>query len=167
MNDYISSREIGDLLESLKKHLNLLESFCVEAFKKQNDDFFGEIAAKIRLLTISFKSNKPLLIGLMKKFEIEPAQIFDGPPVQYPNDHPKPGDSYTLEVFLTMPSMGFKTKSEGFKMLNKTEFICLFAEKHGAAHEDWNHPEILRIIKDANIFIGNEQIYINELRGGS
>ena len=66
MNDYISSRDIGDLLESLKRHLNLLEQFCVEAFKKNNDDYLGEVAAKIRLLTISFRSNKPLLIGLME-----------------------------------------------------------------------------------------------------
>ncbi|MGF1679656.1 tetratricopeptide repeat protein [Photobacterium minamisatsumaniensis] len=164
MSDYISTRSISDLLESLERHLKLLRNFYIECFEQNNEEYFGEIAGKIRLLTKTKGGDKALLIGLMKEFEIEPTQIFDGPPVQYPAGHPEPGKPHTLETYLTMDSMGFRTTGDGFKLLSKSEFVCLFAEKHGAAHEDWNHPEILRIIKYSNIFVGDEKLYMSELK---
>ena len=165
MSKFLTTRTINDLIDSLKRHLRLLEQYHHEAFENNNEDYFGEIAGKIRLLAIGFGSNKPLLINLMKEFEIEPKQIFDGPPIIYRDEkkHLKPGESYTLETLLTLDCMGAKTQTDGFKTLNKSEFILLLAEKHGAAHEDWNHPEILKIIISDNIYFGDKKIYLHEL----
>ena len=64
-------RKIPELIEALQRHTRLLRKIAQHAFQDQDDDYFGEVAGKLRLLVHERGSNKPLLLGLMDEFGLD------------------------------------------------------------------------------------------------
>jgi transposase-like protein len=53
-----------DRLDALESHVRLLHSYAQRAFDEGDSDYFGEVAAKLRLL-VGEHGNPPLLLNLM------------------------------------------------------------------------------------------------------
>src|SRR5262245_60695277 len=64
-------RPIVDLVESLRRHVRLLREYDKRAFDDGNDDYLGEIAATLRLLSIAKGHNVALLVSLMKVCKVK------------------------------------------------------------------------------------------------
>jgi hypothetical protein len=141
-------RPITDLVESLRRHVRLLREYERRAFHDGNDDYLGEIAAKLRLLSIAKGQNVPLLIRLMKVCKVKARIKPKGSRPANWGAH----DSVTLSQILGQSAMKVKT-SVGNVMLTRRELIEVVAEKHGGAHEDWQHPEWLTITRDPSVQI--------------
>jgi hypothetical protein len=152
-NSQMTSRTIEEMVESLRKQVRLLQDFSQKAFIERNSDYFGEIANKLRILVVGFKSNTPLLLRLMEETGIQPKITLNGPPnFQFTADH-RSGDKVSLEEFLTFFAIGMKVSSGDFVQLNKINFIRMVAEQAGGAHEDWKREEILTTILSSHIYI--------------
>lgn len=157
-------RQIPDLLESLRKHVKLLREFSARAFRDGDLDYLGEVAAKLRLLVYEHGRNKPLLLALMDEFGIDVPITLGGPPIQPLSGQPGPGDQVSLREFLELPACGVRVPSGGFVQLTKKEFIGVWAQQHGAAHEDWELNEELAVIRGSRIYIGGRRPEAEELR---
>lgn len=69
------------MFEALKRHVRLLEDYYTKAFVEGNQDYLGEVAAKLRLLvTGQGKTGRPLLIGLIKELGLDIRLTLDHPP---------------------------------------------------------------------------------------
>src|SRR3989344_9642657 len=64
-------RSDNNLLESLRKHINLLQKYHEKAFVEGDTDYLGEVAGKLRLLIYDRGRNKALLKDMMRKFNID------------------------------------------------------------------------------------------------
>jgi hypothetical protein len=73
-----------DLVDSLRRHLTLLEEFRVHAFQEGDQDYFGEIAGKLRVLVYEKGRNKPLLLSLIDQFALEIPIVLGSPPIKKP-----------------------------------------------------------------------------------
>ena len=106
----------------------------------------GEVAGKLRLLAIEKGSNTPLLVRLMTECQVQDvAVVLESVP---PNlSGPQAGDSVTLAEFLALPRLALALTNGQRKTMTAQELVELVAEKHGAAHEDWAHPEQLTLIR--------------------
>ena len=156
-------REIPDIVEALQRHVRLLKDYAVKAFRDVKPDYFGEVAAKLRLLCYEGGMNKPLLLHLMDTFESDIRLTLGGPPTQTELGHPGPGDQITLREYLTLEAAGVQTPSKGFVMLTKKELISNWANQHGAAHEDWELEETLFSLLRAGIYVGSLPMIAKEL----
>jgi hypothetical protein len=59
-----------------------LSDFAVKAFNEGNDEYLGEVAAKLRLLTSTRgRNNKPLLLGLAQVFKEDLFVQLTGPAI--------------------------------------------------------------------------------------
>jgi hypothetical protein len=122
------------------EQVRLLQRYAKQAFEAGDDDYLGEVAAKLRLLAVAKPHNDPLLIQLMTECRIG-APLVPKPP---PPGHPA-GKPMTLADSLTLPALKVTT-SAGDVRLSKRQFIEVVAEKYGGTHEDWAHPEHLTLI---------------------
>jgi hypothetical protein len=138
-------RSLTDLVRALNRHVRLLRLYAKQAFDAHDDDYLGEVAAKLRLLTIEKKNtNVPLLIEIMNVCEIK------APLVAKAADGSRRGDPMSLAEVLDGPAVKVVT-STGDVRLTKRELIKAVAEKHGGAHEDWAHPEYLTVIRESKL----------------
>jgi hypothetical protein len=64
-------RELPELVQTLRRHVELLRDCGKRAFEDENPDYLGEVAGKLRLLVLDRGSNKPLLLGLMREFDVD------------------------------------------------------------------------------------------------
>jgi hypothetical protein len=148
------SRDLDELIEALERHLRLLREYASKAFQEGNFDFGGEVAGKLRLLVIQFKSNRPLLLDLMAQTGISPTITLGGPPIKRAPGTPVPGDEISLEQYLKLGAIGIRVPSGEFAMLNKAQFIRAWAEQSGSSHEDWSLDPCLGAILAFPVQIG-------------
>ena len=149
------ARPLADLVEALHRHVRLLRRYAEQAFEDHDDDYLGEVVAKLRVLVVEKGQNVALLIRLMTECGIDApitlAIDADAPPP--PRDWAEKysdGMDVSLVEFLTLPSLTVITSTDE-RLLSKREFIEVVAEKCGAAHEDWKHPEYLTLIRDSEL----------------
>jgi hypothetical protein len=57
------------MIEALRRHIRLLKAYKKRAFDDGDPDYYGEIAAKLRLLLLSNGSNQPLLTLILGRFQ--------------------------------------------------------------------------------------------------
>jgi hypothetical protein len=157
-------RETEEMVSALRRHVGLLEDYTRKVYSEANADYAGELAGKLRLLATKFGSNKPLLIELMKRTEIEPLVTLGGPPLLREPGRPGPGDKITLTEYLELEAVGIRVESGEFVMLNKNQFIRAWAEQTGSSHEDWKMDHALSAILSSPIFIGGVQGALAELK---
>ena len=153
-------RSLAEMGARLRGHVRLLEQHAQKAFREGDSDYLGEIAAKLRVLVIRSRSNKPLLIRLMEEIGEVKLPPWDGPPLQY---GPQAGDELSLDEYLQLTAIGVRVPSGEFVMLKKNDFIKAWAEKTGGSHEDWVISEELRIALSAGVYIGGLQAAAAEL----
>lgn len=157
-------RERQDLLEALQRNVRLLEQFSERAFGQGDLDYLGEVAGKLRLLISPQKYNKPLLIALMDEFGADIPVTLDELPVQPSPGRPSPGRQISLQEFLSLPAYGIRSKAGRWLQLNKLELIQIWAQQHGAAHEDWELDEAFILARDSGLFIGGRPALTAELK---
>ena len=158
------NREIEEMISALKKHLRVLEDYRRDVFTDGNVDYAGEIAGKLRLLATKFGSNKPLLIKLMRETGIEPKVTLGGPPIKQEPGVPTAGDIISLSEFMKLDAIGIRVESGEFIMLNKIDFVRVWAEQTGSSHEDWSMDNTLSAILSSQVQIGGVQGALAELR---
>jgi hypothetical protein len=120
------------MVEALHRHTRLLKEYRRRAFDDLNRDYWGEVAAKLRLLLLPGPDdglkmqNKPLLrllqesSGLSRQLDVD---VFGGT---------------TLDDFLSERGLAISTgEEERFARISNAELINAWATQHGAAHEDW------------------------------
>jgi hypothetical protein len=153
-----ASRPIADLVEALQRHVKLLRQYAEQAFDKRDDDYLGEVAAKLRLLVITKRPpHVPLLVELMNTCQI-PASLtvkYDSaysPPPAHMAAQGGSKETITVAEMLDLPALAVET-STGKTMLTKRDLIEVVAQKYGAAHEDWEHPEYLTLIRESDLRI--------------
>jgi hypothetical protein len=142
------SRSTADLVDSLRRHLKLLQNYYLRAFEQGDLDYLGEIAGKLRLLVYEGGQNTPLLLSIMDKFALDIPIVLDGPPVL------SGGKVVSLREYLDRDAYGVRTPSSGFVMLTKKQLIRMWAVTNGASHEDWDLDEVFIIARDSGLFIG-------------
>ena len=157
-------RSVADLVETLRRHVRLLTEFCVRAFEQGEHDYFGEIAAKLRLLVYEHGRNRPLLLALMDEFELDIPITLGGPPIERLPGKPGSGDQVSLREFLELDAYGVRTEHRGFVMLTKKQLISVWAQQHGAAHEDWELDEEFILGRDSGLFLGGVPALALELK---
>lgn len=132
-------REIPDLLTALQRHLKLLREYAIRAFDNGDEDYLGEVAGKLRVLVYERGRNKPLLLSLMDTFGVKI-------PIKLRKVHTsrvdpyKAGEKVSLRQFLEMTVYAFSDPGRETKV-TRMDLIGLWAQKLGAAHEDWELPE--------------------------
>lgn len=157
-------RDIPDLVEALQRHVKLLKEFSIRAFRDGDYDYLGEIAAKLRLLVYEYGRNKPLLLTLMDEFGLKVPIVMGGPPIERPAGWPAPGDQVSLREFLNLIAFGMRAPSGAWVELTKKEIIGIWAQQHGAAHEDWELDQTFKLARDSGLFIGGRPALAAELR---
>ncbi len=157
-------REIPDLVDSLRRHVKLLREFSVRAFQGGDSDYLGEVAAKLRLLVHEKGHNKPLLLALMDEFEMDIPITLGGPPIKLSPGQPSPGDQVSVRQYLNLTAYGVRVPSRGFVEITKKDLIAIWAQQHGAAHEDWDLQEEFAIVRNSGLFIGGLPALAAELR---
>ncbi len=156
-------RKTNDLVDSLKRHLKLLEQFSSRAFGDRDEDYLGEVAGKLRVLVYEKGRNKPLLLSLMDEFDIKISITLGGPPLQREPGQPSAGDRISLRDYLMLTAYGIRTKS-GFISLTKHELIGIWAQENGSAHEDWCLDEPYSVARGFGLFIGGHSVLAAELK---
>jgi hypothetical protein len=134
----VKARPLADLVEALRRHVRLLQRLAEQAFEAHDDDYLGEVANKLRLLAVEKKQNVPLLIKLMDECGIK-APLKLKPPASA-------GRAVSLSDFLDQTSL-----KVGDVRLSKGQLIEVVAEKYGGAHEDWEHPEYLTLLRKSQL----------------
>ena len=157
-------RDLEDLVQALGRHLRLLHEHARKAFQEGDFDYGGEVAGKLRLLVTKSRSNRPLLLDLMAKTGIDPLITLAGPPIKPPPGEPRPGDKISLSQYLQLGAIGVSVPSGEFVMLNKTQFICAWAQQTGSSHEDWSlEPALEVILHKTPVYVGGLQAAFAEL----
>lgn len=149
------SRSDDDLLAALNNHLKLLEEYSHKAFVQQDEKYVGEVAGKLRVLAYRSRTNKPLLLDLMQKH---------GKVIKLNFDNPGGTESLTIDEYLASLAVAHRLASGDLVKISIMEFIGLWAQQRGAAHEDWEVSEKLERIISAGVTIGNLPIGASALR---
>jgi len=151
----MSSQELPDLLILVRRHLRLLKDYSQKAFIQHDDDYLGEVAAKLRLLVSTEGSNVPLLLRLLDEFEIDEKITLS-----------EPGSPRILSLreFVKLDAFAQRLPSGELVGFTKIEIIRTFAEKLGAAHVDWTVPDKFQRALDNKISLGGLHPIAREIR---
>jgi hypothetical protein len=128
-------RSSADRLDALTSHVRLLRDFATKAFEERNADYFGDVAAKLRLL-VGEQGNQPLLLNLMDEMGEVPTITLGGPPIQRSPGQPGPGDQLTLREYLDLDAVTLSVPGRGLISFTKRQLIVAWAQQVGGAHED-------------------------------
>ncbi|MBX3316519.1 MAG: hypothetical protein KF902_06605 [Phycisphaeraceae bacterium] len=118
-------------MQALEMHIRLLRQYADLAFTHGNADYYGEVAAKLRILTISKHKNTPLLQYVMSAFGAEPIVL-----VREWN----PCNDRLISLSKYIQTMGFMFFDRGYMDDNQNitheQNILAWSQQTGAAHED-------------------------------
>jgi hypothetical protein len=152
-------RSFPEMVERLRDHTALLREYIQRA-EAGDRRYLGEIAAKVRLLAIDGRSNKALMLRIGEVIDGTPWVVIDGPPGWTYLDGHKTGDRLTLREWLDTFQVGVRTPSSADTLvpLTKREFILIWAQQHGGAHEDWNLDERFQASRDVGLQISGTHV---------
>jgi hypothetical protein len=157
-------RDMKEMAQALVRHVRLLRDYSDKCFNEGNTSYAGEIAGKLRLLVVEFRSNTPLLITIMRKLGSDVRITLSGPPVLKKPGEFGPGDQVTLEQFLSLDAYGTTLADGSFVRLTKTQLIRSWAEQIGSDHEDWSISPALKSATEARFYINDLQATLVELK---
>lgn len=138
-------RTTDSLISALRNHRDLLNEYINRAIDHSEYRFLGEIAGKLRVLVYRSQSNRPLLLDLMAQHDFRYTYRFDYPGKIIEQD---------LEEMLGSISCALRVSPNELIKINNIEFIALWAQQSGAAHEDWEHDVRLATAFNSQIIIG-------------
>jgi hypothetical protein len=158
-------RTLDEMVDALRRHVKLLHEYCSKAFVDNDGDYYGEIAAKLRLLVVKAGANTPLLIRLERETDIDPEITLVGARIPMEKDGEiLAGKKLSVQEYMDLDAIGIRTPSGNFETLTKKELVLMWAQQTGAAHEDWTMSEALREMLKMRIFIGGMQGAVSELQ---
>ncbi len=145
-------RDYSKLLTRLIDHLEILIELSNKAFYKyEYEKYIGEVVAKLRVLVIKTKTNKPLLIDLMYHFEYE--RIWDSV---------TPGTKLTLRTYMYRLAIYAK---DDYAFTNE-KFIRFLSQQLGGSHEDWEiDEELYKFLYKSNSKSCDTPYYVYLTRG--
>lgn len=131
-------RDTKELLKRLIHHIELLVEYSEQSFYHyQHEKYLGEVTGKLRVLTIDYGRNKPLLLDLMKHFEYER---------EFKSITPK--TIFTLRSYM----LSLAGYSKGKFEFTHEKMIRYLSQQTGASHEDWALDEELNsLLYDAGV----------------
>lgn len=135
-------RQLGEMIHRLETQLELLRQYAEQAFARKREEYYGEVATKLRILLVRSRHNTPLLLEIAERLKLPLTVTLGGPPVQPPNGEPGPGDTVTLDRFFDLSATYIRT-STGLVRVSKRELIRAWCEQLGGAHEDWAIDEAI------------------------
>ncbi len=148
-------RPLSEMVGVLVQHLNLLHEYYARAYEQGDERYLGEIAAKLRLLLVESRQNRALLLSLMDHF---------GSMTKVRMEEPW-GEVKLMSLRDYLADLCFaKEVPSGRAIVSNIEFIRLWAEQHGAAHEDWEHDEAFNAVRRSGLIIGGSQAHVLGLR---
>lgn len=128
LKDNKIARSNNNLLESLRKHVNLLRKYHEKVFTEGDTDYLGEVAGKLRLLVYDRGRNKPLLKDMMKKFDIDVRLEMIGP--GFPN-------GADIDEYFNHICGAFRPiDEEEFIEVTPMGIVSTWAQQMGSSHED-------------------------------
>lgn len=151
-------REIPDMLQSLERQMSLLRDHSIKAFKEGKQEYFPEVASKLRVLLVRSRHNKPLLLEVADRLQIALHVTLRPRPWDK-----GPGEQIALDEFFDREAFTINT-SRGLVTLTKRELIRAIAEQLGGAHEDWAVDESLFNAVRLPVYINGAQPIVIELR---
>ena len=156
-------RPLDELVGALRRHVELLRDYATKAFQERNEAYLGEVAGKLRVL-VGEHGNRALLLSLMKALNVKIEFPLGGPPTQFRPGEPRGDEKVTLRRFLSMYTMGMRLRSGEWIELTNDDIVHLWAEKYGAAHEDWHTDKRFEAFRDMAMFVRDEHHLVNALR---
>lgn len=136
-------RTVDNLVDTLEQHLGLLNDY-IKKLEIRDKKYYKAIMGELRVLVQSANSNKPLLINLAKKFNIDLYVHQDGIKKTL-------GDYLNEAVFVIPKPVSFVCSDED--SLSRIDFISKAAQQDGSSHEDSSIENDLLIFKGE--MIGN------------
>ncbi|MFC1923615.1 hypothetical protein ACFLY4_10050 [Chloroflexota bacterium] len=138
-------RSRGNLVDALRRHVALLEDYSSCAFREGKEEYFGEVAGKLRVLVYESRRNRPLLLDLMQDYDISiPIHI----------SRPEGDIEMSIDDFLDNLAFVIRVPSRGLVSVTNKQMISMWAQQYGASHEDWEVDEEFAQVLSSNIFIG-------------
>jgi hypothetical protein len=144
------NRSRDDLISRLREHRSILSDYHEKACRELKHEYLGEIAGKLRLLTLRSKWNRPLLLDLMAETGSTVPITIDSPRGRFVTD---------LPAYLERPAGGVKLPSGQLVTLSKSDLIALWSQQSGAAHEDWELDEPLAAVFANGLFVNGQPIH--------
>jgi hypothetical protein len=114
------------MVNALARQTRLLRAHLIKA--QTDEDYWGEVASKLRLLIVEKGANRALLLRVASAYE--GAVSCSARPDA---DHPRTWDDLLNENMLARGANGITFR----------QVICRWAEQLGGAHEDWTIDEML------------------------
>lgn len=143
-------RKLEEQVAALDKHLKLLEEYYDRAFNKNEIEFYGEIACKLRLLAIKTNANKPLLIKI---------QNITGHNYKYETKTRNGIIAETLKEYMDSFGCVIRNSDNELKKFSKKDVIVMYAQQIGGCHEDSSiNDELHKMINDDMKLNGNPPV---------
>jgi hypothetical protein len=150
------ARPEPELLRALEQHTRLLRDYANRAFNEGDDAYLGEVAGKLRVLVYEEGRNRPLLLALMDTLRIDVPIVLDGPGGPFP--------PITLREYLDGTAFAIRISSGELVDRSYKQVIGLWAQQHGASHEDWTLSEEFMTARDSELFLGGQPALAAVLR---
>jgi hypothetical protein len=149
-------RDIGDLVQSLRAHVDQLREYADRAFNQTQEGFLGEVAGKFRLLVYEWGRNTPLLLKLMDVFGVTIPITINKPrgTIQLPS----------LRGYLDELAFVHRLTGGELAEYTKKQVIGAWSQQMGASHEDWQVEELLLQARDPGLRIGGLPGAVHALR---
>lgn len=138
-----------ELIDRLRARLKLLKQNIANL--RQDSDYAAQVAADLRSLVVSTRTNHPLLLELAAKYNDT---------LEYETDAP-PHMAKTATLEETLNGL-YQAKYEGRYMHTVLDLIKTVADKEGA-HEDPEFTEEHIETKSEDISVGGYPVYIYQL----
>jgi hypothetical protein len=123
----------------------LLDEYSARAFREGDEAFFGEVAGKLRILVYESRTNKPLLLDLMKDYDVS---------IPIPISRPEGDIEMSISEFLDNLAFAIRVPSSGLVSVTNKQLIGMWAQQYGASHEDREIEEEFAQVLSSGVFIG-------------
>jgi len=139
------ARSQENLVAALRRHADLLDEYSTRAFRQGEESFNGEVAGKLRVLVYQSRTNKPLLLDLMKGYDVS---------IPIPISRPGGDIEMSIDDFLDNLAFAIRVPSRGLVSVTNMQLIGMWAQQYGASHEDREVEEEFAQVLSSGIFIG-------------
>lgn len=149
-------RSHTEMIEELRSDIHLLREYEKRAFTQGEEDFYGEVAGKLRVLVHEKGANTPLLLRLMDEYKIEiPVEIsWAWGSVE----------RMTLREYLDMTAFEYRIPERGLVPVKNKHLIEVWSQQKGASHKDWSLDEVFASALASGLILGDIPAAARSLR---